>query len=89
VDQQHVILPQCGFSHGPVRGRPSLGRVVHANNDHPAAGSAHVWSAHNVDLLSLHGLIVSGVGIAGHDHWSSTMGTLVPATSGALIIVLL
>jgi hypothetical protein len=42
-----------------------------------------------VDLLPLHGPIVSGVGIAGHDHWSSTIGTLVPATSGALIIVLL
>jgi hypothetical protein len=80
VDQQHVIVPQLGFSHRPMCGCPSLGRVVDPNNDHPAARSAAALM--NVDLLSLHGPMVAIAVSADHDHWSSIIGTFVPGMSG-------
>ena len=46
VDQQHVSVSQIGFSHRPMGGCPSLGRVVDPNNDHPAASSALSCSDH-------------------------------------------
>jgi hypothetical protein len=59
VDEQHVVPPQLGFSHGPMGSCLSLSRVVHPDNDHPEVRLLHArgpltQAIMMVSVLSLH-----------------------------------